>query len=298
MTRRYFKENGELDENGQPINDPNNPNEPGQGGPLDEKRVREIVQEEMNGGKGGVENARDGSADPDLEAGKPGEPGKPGEEGKDKDGKLPFLTNDIDPEKAKATPEEIAAREKLKEDKGELKEASKDYKIATNNREKLEKEYLKSGGKLESLDKDDSDAAKALKNAIKNESNAKGRLDNAQKAVTEDKAAVEGSMSPERKAARRMQITNTIMSGVGTAATVAATIAGGPIAGILVHKTAKNLKKAAPGVVNASIQKFGELKEKAGKGIKAFKEADGLGKAEMISNFFACFFFKFTKFLD
>ena len=122
---------------------------------------------------------------------------------------------------------------------------------------------MKNGGKLDSLDKDDSEAGKALKKAIQSESNAKGRLDNAKKAVTEDKDAVEKSMTPERKAARRMQIANTIMNGVGSAATVAATIAGGPIAGLLVHKTAKNLKKAAPGVINASIEKFGELKTKA-----------------------------------
>ena len=261
------RENGEPDENGQPTNDPNNPNEPGQGGPLDEKRVREIVQEEMNGGKGGVENARDGSANPDLEAGKPGEPGKPGEEGKDKDGKLPFLTNDIDPEKAKATPEEIAARGDLKGHRGDLADANKDIMSA---KAVLANPFASKEAKEEAKQK--------LEDAQTRKDNIKGE-------ITKDKQKIEESMSPERKAARRMQITNTIMSGVGTAATVAATIAGGPIAGILVHKTAKNLKKAAPGVVNASIQKFGELKEKAGKGIKAFKEADGLGKAEMISNF-------------
>jgi chromosome segregation ATPase len=189
--------------------------------------------------------------------------------------------------KAKAKKEEIEARRKLKEDKAELRDASKDYKQATNNREKLEKEYLKNGGKLESLDKDDSEAGKALKKAMQSESNAKGRFEKAQQAVTDDKAAVERSMTPERKAARRMQIANTIMNGVGSAATVAATIAGGPIAGLLVHKTAKNLKKAAPGVVNASIAKFGELKSKAKDGLKSFKEADNLSKAEMIANFAA-----------
>ena len=261
-----------VDKDGNPIENAG-PGGPGQGN-MDENWIRSIVRDEMNGGKGGAENARSGAADPTMEVGKDG-----------KDGKLPFLATNIDPEKAKASKEEIEARGKLKEDKVELKEASKDYKLATNNREKLEKEYVKNGGKLDSLDKDDSEAGKALKKAMQSESNAKGRFDKAQKAVTDDKAAVESSMTPERKAARRMQIANTIMSGVGSAATVAATIAGGPIAGILVHKTAKNLKKAAPGVVNASIAKFGELKTKAKEGVKAFKDADGLGKAEMISNF-------------
>ncbi|MBR3885375.1 MAG: hypothetical protein IKJ33_02795 [Clostridia bacterium] len=114
-----------------------------------------------------------------------------------------------------------------------------------------------------------------------NEANSK--KDKIKGQITADKEEIEKNMTPERKAARKKQITNTIMNGVGAAATVAATVAGGPIAGILVHKTAKNLKNAAPAVMEKAKEKFGELKTKAKDGIKAFKDADGLGKAEMIS---------------
>ena len=69
---------------------------------------------------------------------------------------------------------------------------------------------------------------------------AKAREDEAQAAVTKDKQDIENSMTPERKVARRNQITNTVMSILGTAGTVVATIAGGPIAGILVHKASQH----------------------------------------------------------
>ena len=91
-------------------------------------------------------------------------------------------------------------------------------------------------------------------------------------AKTKAKKAIEDNMSPERKAARRENVTNTIMSTLGSAGTIAATIAGGPIAGLIFHRTANHLKKAAPGVVNAVSEQFGE-----------FKKADGWRRAEIIS---------------
>ena len=149
-------------------------------------------------------------------------------------------------------------REKIANDNS-LSQHDKDLRLkALDDDDAKQKEKL-------GIDKNatDSQTKKAAKEAVKK---AKGEK-------TKAKKEVEANMSDDRKAERRDRIANVVMNSVGAAGTVAATIAGGPIAGILVHKMAKNVKKAAPGVMNAAAKKFGE-----------FKAADGWGRAEMISN--------------
>ena len=167
----------------------------------------------------------------------------------------------------------------LRKSKSARKAAETEAAVADEIFESSQADYDAVMGDENSSEQDRADVTKALAEARANKVEKAGLLkqardkENADRAVvTKDKQDIENSMTPQRKAARREQIASTILSGVGAVGTIAGTIAGGPIVGLLIHKASKNVRKAAPGVMRSIAQKHGE-----------FKKADGWGKAEILS---------------
>ena len=167
----------------------------------------------------------------------------------------------------------------LRKSKSARKAAETEAAVADEIFESSKADYEAVMGDENSSEQDKADATKAFAEARAYKAEKDGLLkqardkENADRAVvTKDKQDIENSMTPQRKAARREQIASTILSGVGAVGTIAGTIAGGPIVGLLIHKASKNVRKAAPGVMRSIAQKHGE-----------FKKADGWGKAEILS---------------